>query len=290
MEKVKHKPKPMALYVPLELVEKFGPLTALIASDLLYWIHHKGKRWETYQKWADWFDVSYDAVMDRKGNLSHIFIIGRTTQVIEGGRKVRGGNMYKLKEQQSHLIDIFKPFDMRNQSVKVAIFPLDYIKISKEIEGSPSVKFAWFLCRVGYLFHEYQCPSLNFHSRNLMAYVTQTDRRTLKRYLDIAEQQKVLKVLDNDGFVVGLTKAGQKLLLTPFRVIDELKQQSRNEARLAGLAALCEESAPYENVLIWANELAEREIGISIAEYVAERDGLSDEGAAVDQLYSNFQF
>ncbi len=289
MEKVKPKPKPMALYVPIELVNEFDPLTALIASDLLYWIKHYGKRWDTYHKWADWFGVSYDSVMSRKNDLSQIFIIGRTTQTISDGRKVRGGNMYKLKQQRSHLVDIFNPVELRKQDIEVETFPLDFIKISSEVLGKQNVNFAWFLCRIGAIFHKHKCSSLNCRSHKLLSEITQTDRRSLNRYLEIAEQKKVLKVLDNEKFIVGLTKTGEGLLLTPFRIIDKLREQNRNEARLAGLTALCEDSAPYENVLIWANELAEREIGISIAEYVAKRDGLSGEDEALDQLYSNCQ-
>lgn len=287
MAQLQHK-KPVALYVPLELVETFDPLTALIASDLIYWIYNKGKRWTTYQEWADWFGVSYDAVKARKNNLSKIFIIGRTRRVIDGGLKVRGANIYSLKAEYRHLVNIFEPIETRK--IKSAIFPLDYITISTTISGKANINLAWFLCRLSSIFHYNKHTFLNFKSRGVMSKMTETERRTLDRYLEIAERAKLLKVLNENGFRIKLTETGQQLLLNPFAVIDRSRQKKIDDARLAGLAALCEETMPYEHVLMWADELAEREIGISLGEYVAKRDGLVDEQAGYDQLYSNCEY
>lgn len=220
--------------MPLELMDKFDPLTALIASDLVYWIKLHGKRWATYGVWAEWFGVSYDAIKDRRKYLSIIFDIGKTIRPIEGGRIVRGGNMYKLKQDYSHLIEVFKPVELRSGSIKTVIFPLEYINISKEVNGSPNINLAWFLCRIGHLFYERKELSLNFRNRSTMANYTQTNRRTLCRFLDIGEQAKLFKVLDNEQFAIALTKLGQRLLLTPFMVL----RANLNEMRLAGLTAL----------------------------------------------------
>lgn len=280
---------PVALYVPLELVDKFDPLTALIASDLIYWNAAKAQRWATYDMWAEWFGVSYDAIKDRRKYLSMIFDIGKTIRPIEGGRIVRGGNMYKLKQDYSHLIEVFKPVELRSGSIKTVIFPLEYINISKEVNGSPNINLAWFLCRIGHLFYERKELSLNFRNRSPIANYTQTNRRTLYRFLDIGEQAKLFKVLDNGQFAIALTNPGQKLLLTPFMVLDGNKRANLNETRLAGLTAFCERM-PYENVVDWSNEVAKREIGESLLEYVKERDGLADESEAYEQLINSGEY
>jgi len=280
---------PVALYVPLGLVERFDPLTALIASDLIYWIATKGQRWVTYGVWAEMFGVSYDAIKGRKKYLSVIFVIGRTTRPIDGGRIVRGGNMYKLKQDYSHLIEVFKPVALRAENIKTIVFPLEYINISKEVCGSPNIKFAWFLCRIGSLFHKHKTTDLDFFNHSIIANVTQTDRRTLGRFLDIGEQAKLFKVLDNDQFTIALTKLGENLLLTPFMVLDKNNRANGNEARLAGLTAFCER-VPYENVVDYAVEVAKREMGESLLEYVKERDGLADESEAYDLLINNSEY
>lgn len=281
--------KPVALYVPLELVERFDPLTALIASDLVYWIELHGKRWATYGVWAELFGVSYDAIKDRRKYLSVIFDIGKTKQNIGDGRIVRGGNMYKLKQDYSHLIEVFKPVELRSGSIKTVIFPLEYINISKEVYGSPNIKFAWFLCRIGRLFHEYKGSNIDFRNHSIIANVTQTDRRTLGRFLDICEQAKLFKVLDNGQFAIALTNPDQKLLLTPFIAIDNSNRTKHNEARLAGMAAFCER-LPYENVVDYLGEVAKREMDVSLTEYVKERDGLADESEAYDQLINSGEY
>lgn len=276
--------------MPLELVERFDPLTALIASDLIYWIATKGQRWATYGVLAELFCVSYDAIKDRRKYLSEIFDIGKTKRNIGDGRIVRGGNMYKsLKQDYSHLIEVFEAVELRSGGTKTAIFPLEYIKISKEVNGSPNIKFAWFLCRIGSLFHEHKDSNLDFHNHSTMADVTQTDRRTLGRFLDIGEKAKIFKVLDNDQFIIALTKTGQRLLLAPFIAIDNSSRTKHNEARLAGLAAICER-VPYENVVDYAVEVSRREIGESLLEYVKERDSLADESEAYDLLINSGEY
>lgn len=280
---------PVALYVPLELVERFDPLTALIASDLIYWNATRDQRWATYGVWAELFGVSYDAIKDRRKYLSEIFDIGKTKRNIGDGRIVRGGNMYKLKQDYSHLIEVFKPVALRAENIKTIVFPLEYINISKEVYGSPNIKFAWFLCRIGNLFHEHKDSNLDFYNHSIMANVTQTDRRTLGRFLDIGEQAKLFKVLDNDQFTIALTKLGENLLLTPFMVLEKNNRANRNEARLAGLTAFCER-VPYENVVDYADEVARREMGESLLEYVKERHGLTDESEAYDLLINSGEY
>ncbi len=263
----------------------FDPLTALIASDLIYWIATQGKRWEIYKIWAEWFGVSYDSIKSRNKNLSVLFVIGKTTRIIAGGRKVRGGNMYELRNQFRHLAEIVKPVSER--TIKTAVFPLQFIEISTKIYGDSNIKFAWFLCRIGYFAFINKTSHLNYVTLINLAKLTQTDKRTLKRYLVIAEQENVLKVLDNDGFVIGLTKIGLKLLSDPFTIIAQAKQQKITDARLAGIASFCEEIAPFEHVVDWAANVAEDELGKSLGEFIAERDGLSDEWAGYDQLLEN---
>lgn len=276
------KNRPEIIYCHPELAEQFNPLTALIASDLIYWLSHKGRRWARYKDFAALFGVSEVTAKRQKSNLEKIFNISRTTYQ-KGDKTVLGANEYKLKSKSKDLAWVAETDGVTED---MAVFPVVYTDIAKVASGGKAnIDMAWFLARISHLVHKNGGNPVAFTNWAAVERLTQTAPRTAKRYLEQAEATGLLKSIDGDAPYIGINKAARDIMLAPFDMLEEkrmVRGKANAEKRMLGMVAFLSNMEPgqRERSIEHFDSICTASFGMSLSEFWAAREGLSSGGQA----------
>lgn len=270
------------IYCRVDLARKYNPLTSLIAGDLAYWLTDKPKRWVKRGDYAALFGVS-EATVKRQGkHLSEIFTITRTKHT-SGGQTRQGANEYRLKPKYAHLKwSSSARVPVTHMDSDILPFSLAFIDIAKDANGGkPNLDFAWFLCCLSKVINCYRGDRIRFDGWKSLEFWTNTSQRTAKRYLSQAIEYGLILADDSDALDLTVTDKGRDLMLDPFVVLDERREEKDEmaaDARMDGMLKHIEAAgagAGAERYVEWADNTCIDEFGESLFDYAYRAHGVS---------------